>query len=135
MELQKTVQNLLNAGIGLYKVSEENLKRAITEFDKVYEELVQKGQQENSEMITNLRKNIDDIVKQIEDLNTKASQTLEDVSKQIQDNYQKLIAEIEKNLPKEQIDQIRSKVEEFIGNIQNQIQEVTKQFKKEEPKE
>ncbi|MCS7206225.1 MAG: phasin family protein [Leptospiraceae bacterium] len=133
MELQRTLQNLLNAGIGLYKTSEENIKKVLSDFDQFYEELVKKGAAEDSELITNIRKNLDDIVKQIEEINQKASQTFEDLSKLIQENYQKLIAEIEKVVPKEQFEQIKSRVDELINTLQTKIGEISQQFRKEEP--
>lgn len=127
--LQKTLQDLLNAGIGFFRASEESIKKAVGEFEKVYDELKQKGATENSEIVANLRKSLDDIVKQIQDLNSKANQTFEDVSKQINENYQKIAQEIEKLVPKDQLDQIKSKLDELNSTVQAKIEELAKQFK------
>ncbi|MFN3604391.1 MAG: phasin-related domain-containing protein [Leptonema sp. (in: bacteria)] len=130
--LQKTLNDLLNVGIGFFKASEENVKKAMSEFEKIYEDLKQKGATENSELVSNLRKNLDDIVKQLNELNSKANQTFSDVSKQINQNYQKLAQEIEKIVPKEQLEQFKAKLEELNSTIQNKIDEFSKQFKKED---
>lgn len=127
--LQKTLQDLLNAGIGFFRASEESIKKAINEFEKVYDELKQKGAAENSEIVANLRKSLDDIVKQIQDLNSKANQTFEEVSKQINENYQKIAQEIEKLVPKEQVEQIKSKLDELNNAVKAKIEELSKQFK------
>lgn len=130
--LQKALNDLLNVGIGFFKASEENVKKAVNEFEKIYEELKQKGASENSEVVVNLRKNLDDIVKQLNELNSKANQTFSDVSKQINENYQKIAQEIEKLVPKEQLEQFKAKLEELNSTIQSKINEFAKQFKKEE---
>lgn len=130
--LQKALNDLLNVGIGFFKASEESVKKAVNEFEKIYEELKQKGASENSELVANLRKNLDDIVKQLNELNTKANQTFTDISKQINENYQKIAQEIEKLVPKEQLEQFKSKLEELNSTIQSKISEFSKQFQKEE---
>lgn len=130
-KLQTTLNDLLNVGIGFFKASEENVKKAVSEIERIYEDLKQKGASENSEIVANLRKNLDNIVNQLNDLNSKANQTFEDVSKQINENYQKIAQEIEKIVPKEQLDQFKTKLEELTTTIQNKISEFSKQFKKE----
>lgn len=130
--LQKALNDLLNVGIGFFKASEESVKKAVNEFEKIYEELKQKGASENSELVANLRKNLDDIVKQLNELNTKANQTFTDISKQINENYQKIAQEIEKLVPKEQLEQFKAKLEELNSTIQSKISEFSKQFQKEE---
>jgi len=130
--LQKTLHDLLNAGIGFFRASEENVKKALSEIEKVYDELKQKGAAENSELVVNLRKSLDDIVKQVEDLNSKANQTFEEVSKQINENYQKIAQEIEKIVPKEQLEQFKAKLDELYAPIRSIIEEFAKQFKKQD---
>ncbi len=128
--LQKTLHDLLNAGIGFFKASEENVKKAINEFEKVYDELKTKGATENSEIVANLRKSLDDIVNQINALNSKANQTFEEISRQINENYQKIAQEIEKLVPKEQLEQIKAKLEELNKTVQSKVNELAKQFQK-----
>ncbi len=130
--LQKTLNDILNVGIGFYKASEESIKKTVSEIERIYEDLKQKGASENSELVTNLRKNLDDIVNQLNEFNLKANQTFGDISRQINESYQKIFQEIEKIVPKEQLEQFKVKLEELNTTIQNKISEFSKQFKKEE---
>lgn len=128
-KVEKILHDILNAGIALFRAGEGSVASAIADVKKTFEELKTKGAADNSEAAVKLRKTLDDIVKQASELNNKASSTYEESVKQLQDLYAKASAEIEKIVPKEQLEQIKSKIEELSKAIQERVEEVTKMGK------
>ena len=128
-KVEKILQDVLNAGIALFRAGEDSVATAVADVKKTFEELKTKGAADNSESAVKLRKILDDIVKQAGDLSNKASSTYEDTVKQLQDLYAKASAEIEKIVPKEQLEQIKAKVDELSKAIQAKVEEVTKTAK------
>ena len=128
-KVEKILQDVLNAGIALFRAGEGSVATAVADVKKTFEELKTKGAADNSESAVKLRKILDDIVKQAGDLNNKASGTYGDSVKQLQDLYAKASAEIEKIVPKEQLEQVKGKVDELSKAIQAKVEEVTKTVK------
>lgn len=128
-KVEKILQDVLNAGIALFRAGEGSVASAVADVKKTFEELKTKGAADNSESAVKLRKILDDIVKQAGDLNNKASGTYGDSVKQLQDLYAKASAEIEKIVPKEQLDQVKGKVDELSKAIHAKVEEVTKTVK------
>lgn len=128
-KVEKILHDILNAGIALFRAGEGSIASAVADVQKTFEELKTKGAADNSESAEKLRKILDDIVKQAAELNNKASSTYGESLKQLQDLYAKASAEIEKIVPKDQLDQVKGKVEELSKAIQAKVDELTKSGK------
>ena len=128
-KIEQVLQDVLNAGIALFRAGEGTVTTAIADVKKTFDELKAKGAADSSEPAVQLRKILDDIVKQAGDLNNKANAGYGDAVKQLQDLYAKATVEIEKIVPKDQLDQVKGKVDELTKAIQAKVEEVTQLVK------
>lgn len=130
-KVEQVLQDVLNAGIALFRSGEGSVASAISDVKRTFEDLKARGAADTSEEAVRLRKILDDIVKQAGDLNMKASTSYGESVKQLQSLYEKATVEIEKIVPKENLDQVKLKVEELSKAIQARVAEVGAQPKKE----
>lgn len=128
--VEKVLQDVLNAGIALFRSGEGFIATAVGDVKRSFEELKAKGAADTSEEAVRLRKILDDIVKQASELNTRASTGYAESVNHLQGLYEKATVEIEKIVPKENLDQVKLKVDELSKAIQAKIAEVSAQVKK-----
>jgi phage host-nuclease inhibitor protein Gam len=113
MGMEKTLQDVLNAGIALFRAGEDSVANAVKEVQRTFDDLKAKGASDNSESAVKLRKTLDDIVRQAQDLNTKANASAGDTYTKLQGLYGNAVAEIQKIIPQDQIQAIKDKADEL----------------------
>ncbi|MBW7857089.1 MAG: hypothetical protein H3C43_02025 [Leptonema sp. (in: Bacteria)] len=128
-KVEQLLQDVLNAGIALFRAGEGTVNKAIEDVKKNFDELKAKGAADSSEHAVHLRKILDDIVKKAGELGDKANTGYGEAVTQLQDLYGKATVEIEKIVPKEQVDQIKGKVDELTKAIQAKVDEVAQTVK------
>ncbi|MEQ8353355.1 MAG: hypothetical protein RH862_17910 [Leptospiraceae bacterium] len=122
--MDKILHDVLNAGIALFRAGEDSVNNAIKEVQRTFDELKAKGAADNSEPAVQLRKVLDDIVAQANDLNQKTGDAYGQALTQLQDLYNKATVEIEKIVPEERVNEIKDKIEELSTVINSKISEL-----------
>lgn len=116
--MEKILQDILNAGIALFRAGEGTVQNAVKEVQRTFEQLKEKGAQDNSEQAVKLRKALDDIVVQTSGLQSKAGSAYTDALAQIEQLYKSVIEQVQKIVPPERLNEIKDKVEELTKVIQ-----------------
>lgn len=125
--MEKIFHDILNAGIALFRAGEDSVNNAVKEVQRTFDELKSKGAADNSEAAVKLRKTLDDIVAQANELNTKAGTAYTDTLNQLQGLYSQATAEIQKIVPEERINEVKDKIEELQKVIKQRIDEISGQ--------
>ena len=127
--LEKNIQDILNAGIGLFKAGEANFKTALANVEKTFEELKAKGSTDNSEAAVKIREVLDNTIRSIKDVSERADSTFATVMAEAQKNYTQVLAQLQGVLGEERMRDLNAKMEELTGyikktaaDLQNQAQ-------------
>ena len=120
-KMQQTLENVLNAGIALFRAGESTISGAINEVQKTYDELKKKGAADKSEAASKLRASLDDVITQASSLTGKAEDTYQDALKALGENYNKVVEQINKVVPEDKYNQIKSKAEELQKAIKERL--------------
>ena len=78
--MEKTIVEVLNAGIGLFGAGKDGLEKARVDLEKVYTEISAKGAQDNSEASVKLRESVDKILADIKEFSSVAGKNYEDAT-------------------------------------------------------
>lgn len=116
--MEKILQDVLNAGIALFRAGEGTVQNAVKEVQRTFEQLKEKGAQDNSDQAVKLRKALDDIVVQAQGLQSKAGTAYTDALAQIEQLYKNVIEQVQKIVPPERINEVKDKIEELSKVIQ-----------------
>lgn len=122
--MDKIFHDILNAGIALFRAGEDSVNNAVKEVQRTFDELKSKGEADNSEAAVKLRKTLDDIVSQANDLNNKAGQAYGDALNQLQGLYTQASEEIKKIIPEDRVNEVKDKIEELQKVIKQRIDEL-----------
>ncbi len=129
MTLEKTIQDILNAGIGFFKASEENLSQALTQVEKVFEELRTRGASDQSEAAVKIREVLENTIKGVKDISSQAENNFGRVLEEAQKNYSQVLEQIQKAVGEERINDLNSKIDELSGYIKTQFDSASEQVK------
>ena len=115
--MDKVLHDVLNAGIALFRAGEDTLNNAVKEVTRTYEELKSKGAGDTSEQAVKLRKLLDDVVQQVNELSGKADATTKEVLSKVDEQYKQIVEQIQAMVPEEQLTQIKDKIDELSAVI------------------
>ena len=125
----KQLQDLVNAGIGLYKAGEENLQGFLSTLQKSFEELKSKGAQDSSETATRLRESLDNTIKGVKDVSEKAEGNLKAVLDEARKNYSQVFEQIKAFVGEERIADLNTRIDELSKLIQERTDSIVGQAK------
>ncbi len=74
--LEQGARDVLNAGLGLFQTVAERVGQIQNDIAGGYQDLVSKGASDNSELVTNLRGNLDKGITVVKDVQTRVEETL-----------------------------------------------------------
>ncbi len=117
MAIEKTIVDILNAGIGLFQTGKEGLDKAKVELEKVYSDLAAKGASDTSETATKLRESLDKIIADIKEFTSVAGKNYEETRNKIIENYNKIVEEIKNKMPEGSVEEIKAKIDEIAASI------------------
>ena len=120
--MEKTIVDILNAGIGLMHAGKEGLDKAKVDLEKAYSEISAKGAQDNSEPSVKLREAVDKIIADIKEFSTVAGKNYEETRSKIIENYNQIVEQINTSMPEGKIDEIKVKIDEIVASIQKATQ-------------
>ncbi|WCL50542.1 phasin-related domain-containing protein [Leptospira sp. GIMC2001] len=111
--MEKILMDLVNASIAVFKSGEGKLKTAVSDLEKLYEELKTKGSSDNSEQAQKLRDLLNKTVTDSKTAVNQANASYEDVLKKVQENYANLSTQIEAMVPAQVKDTIQKGLDEL----------------------
>ena len=121
-QMEKVLHDILNAGIALFRSGEDSVTSAVKEVQRTYDALKEKGAADTSEPAVQLRKALDDVVTQVNDLSTKAGAAYADSLAKLEVEYKKVAVQVEKLVPQDQVAEIRAKIDELTKVIREKVQ-------------
>lgn len=105
--------DLVNAGIAIFRSSEEGLKNAITDMEKLFNEIKDKGALDQSEQANQLRDLLSKTLKDATEVIEKADTNYKDVMGKLQTNFESVYAQVEAMLPEQVKQSTQSGLEEL----------------------
>ncbi len=121
------LQDLVNAGIGLYKAGEENLQGFLSTLQKSFEDLKSKGAQDSSETAAKLRDSLDQTIKGVKDVSEKAEGNLKVVLEEAKKNYSQVFDQIKTFVGEERIADLNTRINELSTLIQERAGTIVNQ--------
>lgn len=115
--LEKNIQDILNAGIGLFKSGEENFKTALGNVEKTFEELKARGEGDNSEAAVKIREVLENTIRSIKEVTDKTESNFSQVLDIAQRNYQQVLEQITKLVGEERVRDLNARMEELAEYI------------------
>ena len=103
--LEQHIQDILNAGIGLFKTSEENFKSALARVDETFRTLKSRGEADNSEAAVKIREVLDNTIHSIREVSDQAGNNINGLV-----NFNGLIEAAQKNYS-----QVQEQIKSFVG--------------------
>lgn len=125
--MEKILHDVLNAGIALFRAGEDSLSNAVKEVQRTFDELKEKGAADSSEAAVQLRKALDDVVQQANELAGKADSTYTDSLKQLEGLYANVVEQIKNIVPEDRITELRDKIDELSKVIKERVESATGQ--------
>lgn len=122
--LEKNIQDILNAGIGLFKVGEQNFQTAIQAITKAFEDLKSKGAADNSEAAQKVREVLDNTIKGLNDVASQAQANFERVLSEAQKNYTQVLDQLKTVVGEDRIKDVNSRFEELASFIKEKAGQV-----------
>lgn len=123
--MEKILHDVLNAGIALFRSGEGTLANAVKEVQRTFDELKEKGAADSSEAAVKLRKALDDVVQQANELAGKADSTYSDSLKQLEELYSNVVEQIKNIVPEDRITELRDKMDELAKVIKERVDAAT----------
>jgi flagellar biosynthesis chaperone FliJ len=112
-QMSKQLQDLVNAGIGLYKAGEENLQGFLKTLQSAFEDLKSKGAQDSSETAAKLRASLEQTIKGVQDVSVKAEGNLKVILDEAKKNYEQVFEQIKAFVGEERIKDLNTRIDEL----------------------
>ncbi len=122
--MEKILHDVLNAGIALFRSGEDTVGNAVKEVQRTYDELKEKGASDTSEAAVKLRKLLDDVVSQANELNSKAGTAYGDALAQLEEQYKAVVAQVEQMIPQDRVQEVKDKIEELTNVAKAKLEEL-----------
>ena len=119
--MEKILHDVLNASIALFRAGEDTINNSVKEVLKTFDELKDKGASDTSEPAVKLRKLLDDVVSQVNDLSGKAGSSYDEALAQLKTQYAAISEQVEKLVPEERVTEIKTKFDELTNLINEKI--------------
>ncbi len=125
--LEKNLQDILNAGIGLFKEGEKNFQAALEAVGKTFEELKQRGAADGSESAQKVREALENTIRGVKDVSTQAEQNFNKILAEAEKNYAQLLEQVQGVIGDERIKDVNARFEELAKFVKEKADDVTAQ--------
>lgn len=115
--MEKQIMDFLNAGIGLFQSGKDGLDKAKVDLESLYNDLVLKGSQDNSDTSLKIRQSVEKVLNEIKDFSSVAGKNYDETRAKIVENYNKITEEIKTAMPEGKVDSIKSKINEVADSM------------------
>lgn len=117
--IEKNLQDILNAGIGLFKAGEGNFKTAFANLEKTFEDLKQKGAADQSQSAVKLREALENSIRGVKDVQSKAETNFTAIMGEAQKSYAQVLEQVKNVVGEERIKDLNSRIDELAGYLKN----------------
>lgn len=128
-KLDTILSDVLNAGIAIFRKGEDTVSKTLADLQKSFDALKKAGEKDKSEAAEKLRSQLDDLLKNTNDLTSKAEGAYKETLSKIEANYKEILIQADKILPKEQIAQVQKNIDELFKTIQEKMDTLSKAAK------
>ncbi|WP_420843380.1 phasin-related domain-containing protein [Leptospira alstonii] len=97
--MERLLMDILNAGIALFQNGEVKIKQSLVELDKIYQELREKGEVNQSIKANQVRELLNKTVQDANEILSKGEESSQQAFAKLQENFIRLSAEIESSIP------------------------------------
>lgn len=111
--MEKTLMDILNAGIAVFQSGEGKLKQSLHDLEKVYEELKSKGAQDQSPQANQLRDLLQKTVSDAQEKLANANENSRAVVQQLKANFEKISSQVDELLPQDLKEKAKATIEEL----------------------
>lgn len=119
--IEKNLQDILNAGIGLFKSGEENFKTAVVNLEKAFNDMKSKGAADNSDAAIKIREILENTLRSAKDVQAKAEQNLNVFMTEAQKNYGQVLEQVKKVVGEERIRDLNTKIDELTSLVKQRV--------------
>ncbi|MDH5657138.1 MAG: hypothetical protein OEZ34_14590 [Spirochaetia bacterium] len=134
-KLEKILNDVLNAGIAIFRTGEESLNKTISDLQKSFNELKERGSTDTSEAASKLRSKLDEVIQNLNDLSSKAEGSYKQTLEKVESNYKDILLQVEKLLPKDQLDAAQKNINDLMNTIREKMDSVKAEAEKTETKD
>ena len=119
--MQQAIEDMINAGIALFRSGEEGLNSAVQKVQSSFEELKKRGAADKSEAAKKLRSSLEDMSGRVGQLAGKADSTYKDALKQLEGHYNTVLEQAKQLIPSDKVNEIKGKIEELRQAIKERV--------------
>lgn len=116
--MEKVLTDIINAGIAVFRTSEENLKASLTNLQAKFNEIKAKGEADQSEQAVQVRELLNKTIKDSQELLDKVNQNYNDVYANVQANFKEISEKVETALPEQVKTSAKTALDEFKAMIE-----------------
>ncbi len=126
VNIEKSIKDFLNIGIGLFRVGEENLQASLKSIVSNFEELKQKGSGDSTQSIEKIRELLDNTLESMQKLSKQAQSNVEKLTSETQKGYEKVLGQIRSTLGEEQYEKVATKIQGFYDIAKDRVSDIQK---------
>ena len=121
--IEGSLRDILNVGIGLLRVSEENFQEGLKSIVNNFDEFKTKGANSKSENAESLRKLLDNSIKKINNLSHQAEENFNHIRSEIEKVYEKAEGQIRSLIGDERYTKLSKNIQQVQSATQVRAQE------------
>ena len=119
--MQKTIENVINAGIALFRAGEGTIHAAVKEVQNSFEDLKEKGAEDKSEAAEKLRSTAEEITSRLGQLAGKAETVCKEGVDQLGGHYNTVAEQIKQILPEDKINNVKGKLDSLRQAVKERV--------------
>ena len=123
--IEKSLQDVLNAALGLLKESEKGFQAALESVGKAFEDLKTRGAEDNSEAAQKMREALDNTLRGVRDVSSAASENLNKVMEEARKNYAQILEQARTVVGEERIRDLNTRFDELAQFVQAKSDDVS----------
>ncbi|MBE7412840.1 MAG: hypothetical protein L6Q54_01505 [Leptospiraceae bacterium] len=97
--MEKLIQDIVNAGIAIFKSGETELKNSVANLEKLFNEMKTKGETDQSEQAVKIRELLNKTVRDAQEVINKADSGYKEIIGNLQTNFDSISKQIETAIP------------------------------------
>ncbi|MCR9142768.1 MAG: hypothetical protein NXI24_10995 [bacterium] len=125
--LEKSLQDVLNVGLGLLKEGEKGFQAALESVAKAFEDLKSKGADDTSESAQKIREVLDNTIRGVKDVSSTAEENFNRVLEEARKNYGQILEQARTVVGEERISDLNTRFEELAKFVQEKTDDIKKQ--------
>ncbi|MCC6276136.1 MAG: hypothetical protein IT569_09780 [Leptospiraceae bacterium] len=118
--MEKIIQDVVNAGIAVFKNGESGLKNSIADLEKLFNDMKSKGEADQSEQAVKIRELLNKTVRDAKEVLNKADSNYKEVLGNLQTNFDTISKQIETAIPPQVKTTLQTGLDE-LKKLMNQI--------------